>query len=140
MKKLLSATLVLGLATILSAAPKKAPVKTDTSKVATTAPSGSPVEADKPAAAKAAVKTSAPAAKVSDSEIASAKAKGLVWVNLNTGVYHKDGGFYGKTKNGKFMTEDEAMKAGNRAAHDAAKPVVAAAKDTGKKAKAVAKN
>jgi outer membrane protein TolC len=140
MKNLLSATLVLGLATFLSAAPKKAPVKTDTSKVATTPPSPSPVEANKPAAPKPAVKASASAAAVSDSKIASAKAKGLVRVNLNTGVYHKDGGYYGKTKNGKFMTEDEAKKAGNRAAHDTAKPVVAAAKDTGMKSKAVAKN
>ena len=137
MKKLLSATLVLGLATILSAAPKKAPVKTDTATVATTAPSASPVEANKPAP-KTAIKTSPPAA--SDQEIASAKGKGLVWVNLNTSVYHKDGGYYGKTRNGKFMTEAEAKKAGNRAANDTAKSVVAAAKDTGKKSKAVVKN
>src|SRR6478672_6292605 len=30
-------------------------------------------------------------------DIADAKAKGMVWVNTNTKVYHKDGEFYGKT-------------------------------------------
>src|SRR5215475_2527261 len=44
----------------------------------------------------------------SDTEIADAKAKGMVWVNLSSGVYHKEGKFYGKTKKGKFMSEDDA--------------------------------
>jgi hypothetical protein len=35
-----------------------------------------------------------------------------VWVNLDSGIYHKGGQFYGKTKNGKFMTEAEAQAAG----------------------------
>src|SRR5262249_41020708 len=48
----------------------------------------------------------------SDKEIADAKAKGMVWVNLSSGVYHKEGKFYGKTKKGKFMSEDDAKKAG----------------------------
>jgi hypothetical protein len=52
----------------------------------------------------------------SDSEIAAAKASGKVWVNLDSGVYHKGGRWYGKTKNGKFMTTDEAKKAGYREA------------------------
>lgn len=59
-----------------------------------------------------------PAASAAD--IAAAQAKGLVWVNLNTGVYHKDGSFYGKTKKGKFMTEDEAKKAGHHSAKESA--------------------
>jgi hypothetical protein len=47
--------------------------------------------------------------------------KGMVWVNLNTKVYHKEGDpYYGKTKNGKWMTEDEAIKAGYRAAKEGA--------------------
>jgi len=52
---------------------------------------------------------------VSESEIAGAKASGKVWVNTETGVYHKGGRWYGTTKQGKFMTEDEAIKAGYRA-------------------------
>jgi hypothetical protein len=62
-------------------------------------------------------------------EIADAKAKGLVWVNLNTKVYHSDGEFFGKTKNGKFMTEADAKKGGFRAAKE---PAVAKAKTTPK--------
>ena len=53
-------------------------------------------------------------------EIADAKAKGMVWVNTSTKVYHKEGAFYGTTKKGKFMTEDDAKKAGYRAAKEPA--------------------
>jgi aryl-phospho-beta-D-glucosidase BglC (GH1 family) len=52
---------------------------------------------------------------VSTSDIGAAKASGKVWVNTETGVYHKTGKWYGNTKEGKFMTEDEAIKAGFRA-------------------------
>ena len=42
---------------------------------------------------------------------------GKVWVNLDTKVYHRAGDrWYGKTKSGKYMTEDEANKAGYREA------------------------
>ena len=65
----------------------------------------------------------------SDKEIADAKAKGLVWVNTSSKVYHKDGQFYGKTKRGKFMTEADAQKEGNREA----KPSAVSKKSTTKK-------
>ena len=65
---------------------------------------------DKPAA------SSSSTSKPSAAEIAAAKAAKKVWVNLNTGIYHKGGRWYGKTKEGKFMTEDEAKKAGYRRA------------------------
>jgi hypothetical protein len=55
-------------------------------------------------------------AKPSDADIAAAKASHKVWVNLETGIYHKGGRWYGKTKNGKFMTVDDAKKAGYKAA------------------------
>jgi len=51
-------------------------------------------------------------------EIADAKAKGLVWVNTSTKVYHADGKYYGTTKAGKFMTAADADKAGYRAAKE----------------------
>lgn len=59
---------------------------------------------------------SATANTVSESEISAAKAGGKVWVNTESGVYHKSGQWYGATKQGKFMTEQEAKQAGYRAA------------------------
>jgi len=53
---------------------------------------------------------------VSSNEIANAKSRGLVWVNTDSKVYHKDGRYYGNTKQGKFMTEADAQKAGYKAA------------------------
>jgi hypothetical protein len=41
----------------------------------------------------------------------------MVWVNTSSGVYHKSGRWYGKTKEGKFMTESDAVKAGYKAAN-----------------------
>ncbi len=63
-------------------------------------------------------------------DIADARSKGMVWVNTNTKVYHKEGEFYGKTKKGKFMAEDDAKKAGFRAAQE---PVAKKAKTDVKK-------
>jgi len=43
------------------------------------------------------------------------QSQGKVWVNTATGVYHRDGDvWYGKTKQGEYMTEDEAIRAGYR--------------------------
>jgi hypothetical protein len=42
---------------------------------------------------------------------------GLVWVNTETHVYHKEGSrFYGKTKKGKYVSEADAIKEGDREA------------------------
>jgi cytoskeletal protein RodZ len=42
-----------------------------------------------------------------------ASPAGMVWVNTKSGVYHKPGTrWYGKTKQGKYMTEADAAKAG----------------------------
>jgi hypothetical protein len=58
----------------------------------------------------------APVKNASSGDIQSAKAEGKVWVNTESGVYHKSGKWFGTTKQGKFMTEQDAMKAGYRAA------------------------
>jgi hypothetical protein len=68
------------------------------------------------ATAPASKAAKAPAVMPTDAEIADAKAKGMVWANENTKVYHKDDAQYGKTKHGKFMTEADAQTAGYRLA------------------------
>jgi hypothetical protein len=93
----------------------KEPAATATSTTAATAPaspsqtaeakSSTPSSPDAPKKIKTASENS-------DSEIAGARASGKVWVNLDSGIYHKNGRWYGKTKNGKFMTEAEAKAAG----------------------------
>jgi DNA uptake protein ComE-like DNA-binding protein len=71
-----------------------------------------PAPASKPAAA--------PAKAPSSSEASSAPAvpppsKGMVWVNTETKVFHREGDkWYGNTKHGKYMTEADAVKAGYR--------------------------
>ena len=81
--------------------------------------------AKKPAVAVPAAKTPViPAAKTPAASKAAAPAKavappagkGMVWVNPDSKVYHKEGSrWYGKTKKGSYMTEAEAIKAGYRA-------------------------
>ncbi len=46
------------------------------------------------------------------------KKEVTVWVNTRSGVYHCSGSrWYGKTKQGKYMGECEAIKDGNRPAY-----------------------
>ena len=60
--------------------------------------------------------STAPVKNATPGQIQSAKSNGMVWVNTDSGIYHKGGRWYGKTKQGKFMTEDEAVRAGFKAA------------------------
>ena len=91
-------------------------------QTATSAGSAQAAQAGKTAsqsASSATAKTMAAAPSAStqtDAQIADAKSKGLVWANANTKVYHKQDAVYGKTKQGKFMTEADAQKAGYRLA------------------------
>jgi competence protein ComEA len=92
-----------------------APPPTNAPASSTPAPAAAPASAptqaaSAPPAAPAAAAKSAPQAQPSP-------GSGMVWVNLDSGVYHKEGTrYYGKTKNGKYMSEADALKAGYRAA------------------------
>jgi hypothetical protein len=49
----------------------------------------------------------------------AAPEKGMVWVNLDSKVYHKEGSrWYGKTKSGKYMSEADAIKGGYSASKE----------------------
>jgi hypothetical protein len=42
---------------------------------------------------------------------------GQVWVNTEAGVYHREGSpFYGTTRKGRYMTEQDAIQAGYKRA------------------------
>jgi len=66
---------------------------------------------------------SAPAVPVSKSSAFAGRARPetkevIVWVNTHSGVYHCPGTrWYGNTKEGKYMSECEAQKAGYRPAY-----------------------
>ena len=98
-------------------------------KSSSTAASDAPPPSNPPASSSAAAPAPAPAPAASAPPAAPAPAaksapqaqpapgSGMVWVNLDSGVYHKEGTrYYGKTKNGKYMSEADALKAGYRAA------------------------
>jgi len=72
---------------------------------------GKAVKAHKETEAKSTSKT---AEKNPDEETAKTPPqKGMVWVNTETKVYHKEGDrWYGKTAKGEFMTEKDAIKFG----------------------------
>ena len=70
---------------------------------------------------KSSVSASPSAAPVTGSTATATPAPGgghgLVWVNTETHVYHKEGSrFYGTTKKGKYVSEADAIKEGDRAA------------------------
>jgi hypothetical protein len=70
---------------------------------------------------KSSVSATPPAAPATAAAVAATPAAGgghgLVWVNITTHVYHKEGSrFYGTTKKGKYVSETDAIKEGDRAA------------------------
>lgn len=89
--------------------------------VSAAAPAAGMPAAPAPAAAPAPQTAPAPKTAAAPTTAQVPPVKGMVWVNTSTKVYHKEGDpYYGKTKQGKFMTEEDAIKAGYRAAKEPA--------------------
>lgn len=101
---------------------EKAAKSSSTSKAATSAPAaGAPASTGAPGPGPATRSTASKSAPASDVAARPAPAKGMVWVNTATKVYHYEGDqWYGKTKDGKYMTEQDAIKAGYRASKEGA--------------------
>lgn len=88
-------------------------VKAAAAKAAAAAPAAPAPAAAAPATAPATAPAKASASASSATTAQQPPVKGMVWVNLNTKVFHREGDrWYGKTKNGQFMTEADALKAG----------------------------
>jgi len=120
----LSATLVLlaGIVKLRAAAgPQATPPPAQSDATAAKPKQETKPTADTPAPPKpASTPTPAPAAPAKAAQakqLPPANSSGMVWVNTESGVYHKPGSrYYGKTKQGRYMTEADAIKAGYRAA------------------------
>ena len=95
-------------------APSPTPSNVDSlSKKHATAPS-TPTVTSAPAPASASTKPGKPLANATP---VAGGGNGLVWVNTQTHVYHKEGSrYYGKTKQGKYISEQDAMTEGDRPA------------------------
>src|SRR6059058_102729 len=134
--KFLALITVIGLATVCvvqaqSPSPAESPAVSPSpaEKAASPSPAKSPAASPKakptPKKAKAERKarpaaTAVPAARTTDEATnppAPGGGHGQVWVNTEIRVYHREGSrFYGTTRQGKYMTEQDAIQAGNKAA------------------------
>jgi pyruvate/2-oxoglutarate dehydrogenase complex dihydrolipoamide acyltransferase (E2) component len=127
---------VIGLATACvvqaqSPSPAESPAESPSpaEKATSPSPAGSPAASPKAKPTPKKVKPTptarpavspAPAGRVTEEAVnppAPGGGQGQVWVNTETGIYHRQGSrFYGTTRTGKYMTEQDAKQAGYKPA------------------------
>jgi len=105
---------------------KKAQTEATSTPAATLTPAASPTASPKfrlgdlfkPKSSVSAPPSAAPAiGSTATATPAPGGGRGLVWVNTETHVYHKEGSrFYGTTRKGKYVSEADAIQEGDRAA------------------------
>jgi hypothetical protein len=110
MKKVLLLFAIFGLTLSLAAGQALAQASSSSSPAAKPAATAGAASSSTPAVSSAAKSATTPTA-------GPPPQKGMVWVNTDSGTYHKEGSrWYGNTKQGKYMTEADAQKAGYKPA------------------------
>ncbi len=85
-------------------------------------PAPAPAPPSRASDAPAAPQRRAPSSS-SSSEYQAPPSSGMVWVNLDTKIFHREGDrWYGRTKHGKYMSEADALNSGYRLSREKGEP------------------